>query len=210
MVTGGGRVEGKAYARGRRRRRGAPAAPARAHAPCRRPAAARFKRVHRAVIQLPLQTHRPFPAPDSKNRGQTAAASTLLPSRARPARGALRDARLRNRRAGLHRCAAAARRGRARRGAPGAARARRAALAAPLPAAHPLAAAVEAKAGNLPQPSLPPLGSHTVLALLEHGHSVTMIDNLSNSHAAAFDHMRRLAGARAGAMKFLEVGDAWG
>lgn len=52
---------------------------------------------------------------------------------------------------------------------------------------------------------IPIAGSHTVLALLEHGHRVTLIDNLSNTHAAVFGAMQRLAGARAGAMRFVQV-----
>jgi nucleoside-diphosphate-sugar epimerase len=48
-------------------------------------------------------------------------------------------------------------------------------------------------------------GSHTVLALLERGHTVTMIDNLFNSFPRVFDHMRRLAGDKADAMQFIEV-----
>jgi hypothetical protein len=48
-------------------------------------------------------------------------------------------------------------------------------------------------------------GSHTVLALLEHGHTAVLVDNLSNSFVRALDHVRRLAGHRAGGVKFVEV-----
>ncbi len=48
-------------------------------------------------------------------------------------------------------------------------------------------------------------GSHTVLALLEHGARVNLIDNLSNSFVRVFDHMKRLAGDKAGHMVFTQV-----
>lgn len=47
--------------------------------------------------------------------------------------------------------------------------------------------------------------SHTVLVLLEHGHSVVMIDNLSNSFLRVYDHMKRLAGDKADRMEFVQV-----
>lgn len=47
--------------------------------------------------------------------------------------------------------------------------------------------------------------SHTVLVLLEHGHSVTMIDNMSNSFSKVFSHMKKLAGNKASSMSFVEV-----
>lgn len=48
-------------------------------------------------------------------------------------------------------------------------------------------------------------GSHTVLVLLEHGASVYVIDNLSNSFLRVLDHMKKLAGDKAERMKFTEV-----
>lgn len=47
--------------------------------------------------------------------------------------------------------------------------------------------------------------SHTVLVLLEHGHSVVLIDNLSNSFPRVFDHMKKLAGDMADKMKYIKV-----
>lgn len=46
------------------------------------------------------------------------------------------------------------------------------------------------------------IGSHTVLVLLEHGAKVTLIDNMSNSFPRVFEHMKKLAGDKAGHMKF--------
>jgi UDP-glucose 4-epimerase len=51
-------------------------------------------------------------------------------------------------------------------------------------------------------------GSHTVLVLLEAGHTVTIIDNLCNSYTRVFEHMKKLAGDKAGNMKFVKVGSA--
>lgn len=48
-------------------------------------------------------------------------------------------------------------------------------------------------------------GSHTVLALLEHGYSVTIIDNLDNSFLEAFKRMQELAGDKADKLKFVQV-----
>lgn len=48
-------------------------------------------------------------------------------------------------------------------------------------------------------------GSHTVLVLLEHGATVTLIDNLSNSFPRVFDHMNKLAGDKASKMKYVQV-----
>lgn len=48
------------------------------------------------------------------------------------------------------------------------------------------------------------IGSHTVLVLLEHGASVFLIDNLSNSFLRVLDHMKKLAGDKADRMKFAE------
>eukprot|EP00884_Botryococcus_braunii_P011499 jgi/Botrbrau1/2034/Bobra.0047s0014.1 len=48
------------------------------------------------------------------------------------------------------------------------------------------------------------IGSHTVLALLEHGYSVTIIDNLDNSFPEAFRRMQELAGDKASNMKFIK------
>lgn len=47
--------------------------------------------------------------------------------------------------------------------------------------------------------------SHTVLVLLEHGCTVTLIDNYSNSFPRVFEHMKKLAGDKASKMKFVEV-----
>lgn len=41
------------------------------------------------------------------------------------------------------------------------------------------------------------IGSHAVLALLEEGHQVVVLDNLCNSSAAALDHVERICGERA-------------
>lgn len=49
------------------------------------------------------------------------------------------------------------------------------------------------------------IASHTVLALLQHGCHVTMIDNLSNSFIRVFKHMKLLAGTDAPKMKFVEL-----
>jgi len=49
------------------------------------------------------------------------------------------------------------------------------------------------------------IGSHTVLVLLEHGHTVVMIDNLSNSFLRVYEHMKKLAGDKADKMKFIEA-----
>lgn len=45
--------------------------------------------------------------------------------------------------------------------------------------------------------------------LLEHGCSVTIIDNYANSFPRVFDHMKKLAGDKAPKMKFVEcsIGD---
>ncbi|KAF5840338.1 UDP-glucose 4-epimerase [Dunaliella salina] len=48
------------------------------------------------------------------------------------------------------------------------------------------------------------IGSHTVLVLLENGAKVTLIDNLSNSFIRVLDHIKKLAGEKAGNMKFVE------
>ena len=53
--------------------------------------------------------------------------------------------------------------------------------------------------------SLFPLGSHTVLALLDSGYTATVFDNLDNSFEAVFDRMKELAGDKAGSMKFVKV-----
>ncbi|KAI8468051.1 MAG: UDP-glucose 4-epimerase [Monoraphidium minutum] len=49
------------------------------------------------------------------------------------------------------------------------------------------------------------IGSHTALVLLEHGHSVVLLDNLSNAFPRVLEHVLRLAGARAGAVAFVEA-----
>jgi UDP-glucose 4-epimerase len=48
------------------------------------------------------------------------------------------------------------------------------------------------------------IASHTVLVLLEHGHSVVLIDNLSNSFPRVLEHMKKLAGDKADKMKFVK------
>ncbi|PNH01867.1 UDP-glucose 4-epimerase 3 [Tetrabaena socialis] len=48
------------------------------------------------------------------------------------------------------------------------------------------------------------IGSHTVLTLLEHGATVHLIDNLSNSFPRVWDHMKKLAGDKADKMKYTE------
>ncbi|GAB4820615.1 hypothetical protein N2152v2_007661 [Parachlorella kessleri] len=48
------------------------------------------------------------------------------------------------------------------------------------------------------------IGSHTVLALLEHGYTVTILDNLDNSFLEAFNRMKELAGDKASNMDFIE------
>ena len=54
-----------------------------------------------------------------------------------------------------------------------------------------------------PQPGA---GSHTVLSLLDHGCNVTIIDNLDNAFEAAYERMKKLAGSKAGNMKFVKAG----
>ncbi|GBF95426.1 UDP-galactose 4-epimerase [Raphidocelis subcapitata] len=49
------------------------------------------------------------------------------------------------------------------------------------------------------------IGSHTTLALLEAGHSAVIVDDLSNSFPRVFGHLQKLAGPRAGKMKFVEA-----
>ncbi len=44
-----------------------------------------------------------------------------------------------------------------------------------------------------------------MLVLLDHGAKVTLIDNLSNSFMRVWDHMKKLAGAKADRMKFVKV-----
>lgn len=46
-----------------------------------------------------------------------------------------------------------------------------------------------------------------MLVLLEHGCTVTLIDNESNSFPRVFDHMKKLAGDKADKMKYTKV---WG
>jgi UDP-glucose 4-epimerase len=55
---------------------------------------------------------------------------------------------------------------------------------------------------------LSPAASHTTLVLLEHGHSVVMLDNLSNSFERVFEHMKKIAGDKADDMKFVQVGSS--
>lgn len=43
------------------------------------------------------------------------------------------------------------------------------------------------------------------MVLLEHGATVTLIDNLSNSFPRVFDHMTKLAGDKASRMKYIKV-----
>eukprot|EP00882_Tetradesmus_deserticola_P004714 GHRQ01004968.1.p1 GENE.GHRQ01004968.1~~GHRQ01004968.1.p1 ORF type:complete len:351 (+),score=178.18 GHRQ01004968.1:152-1204(+) len=48
------------------------------------------------------------------------------------------------------------------------------------------------------------IASHTTLVLLDHGHSVVMLDNLSNSFERVYDHMKMIAGDKADGMKFVK------
>eukprot|EP00887_Chlorella_sp_A99_P001393 scaffold8.g1393.t1 len=48
------------------------------------------------------------------------------------------------------------------------------------------------------------IGSHTVLALVERGYKVHIIDNLDNSFEECFNRMKELAGDKAGQMTFTE------
>ena len=48
-------------------------------------------------------------------------------------------------------------------------------------------------------------GSHTVLALLENGYRVTIIDNFDNAFEECFARMQRLAGDNAAKMKLIKV-----
>lgn len=49
------------------------------------------------------------------------------------------------------------------------------------------------------------IGSHTVLSLLNNGHTAVIVDDLSNSFPRVFEHMQRLAGAKAPKMKFIKA-----
>ncbi|KAI8472140.1 MAG: UDP-glucose 4-epimerase [Monoraphidium minutum] len=49
------------------------------------------------------------------------------------------------------------------------------------------------------------IGSHTVLTLLEHGHTAVIIDDLSNSFPRVFAHMQKIAGPKAGGMRFVKA-----
>ena len=44
-----------------------------------------------------------------------------------------------------------------------------------------------------------------MLSLLDHGCTVTIIDNLDNAFQVAFERMKKLAGSKAGNMKFIKV-----
>jgi UDP-glucose 4-epimerase len=44
-----------------------------------------------------------------------------------------------------------------------------------------------------------------VLSLLDHGYTVTILDNLDNSFLEAFNRMKELAGDKAGGMTFIKV-----
>lgn len=48
------------------------------------------------------------------------------------------------------------------------------------------------------------IGSHTALALLEHGYNITIIDNLDNSFQLAVDRVKELAGDKAANMTFIK------
>jgi hypothetical protein len=48
------------------------------------------------------------------------------------------------------------------------------------------------------------IGSHTALALLEHGYNITIIDNLDNSFQLAIDRVKELAGEKAANMTFIK------
>lgn len=58
-----------------------------------------------------------------------------------------------------------------------------------------------------PPPPAPPgfIGSHTVLALLDAGHSAVIVDDLSNSFPQVFPRMQKLAGDNASKMTFVQV-----
>lgn len=45
-----------------------------------------------------------------------------------------------------------------------------------------------------------------MLVLLEHGCTVTIIDNCVNAFPRVFQHMQKLAGDKAGGMKFVKCG----
>lgn len=51
----------------------------------------------------------------------------------------------------------------------------------------------------------PESGSHTVIALLEAGHTVTIVDNLSNSFLRVLDHVKKIADDKASGITFSEV-----
>jgi len=54
--------------------------------------------------------------------------------------------------------------------------------------------------------SFPSPGSHTVLALLDTGHSVTIVDNLDNAFMECYDRMKELAGPeKAAKMSFIKA-----
>ena len=49
------------------------------------------------------------------------------------------------------------------------------------------------------------IGSHTALALLEHGYKITIIDNLENSFQLAVDRIAELATDKASNMTFIKA-----
>ena len=51
------------------------------------------------------------------------------------------------------------------------------------------------------------IGSHTVLALLEAGHDVVVLDNLSNSSRASLDRVAELAGRDVAAFEQVDLLD---
>lgn len=53
-------------------------------------------------------------------------------------------------------------------------------------------------------PNLGFIGSHTALALLEHGYNITIVDNLDNSFQLAVDRVKELAGDKASNMTFIK------
>ena len=48
-------------------------------------------------------------------------------------------------------------------------------------------------------------GSHTVLSLLDHNYTVTIVDNLDNAFEEAYRRMQELASSKAKNMKFIKV-----
>lgn len=49
------------------------------------------------------------------------------------------------------------------------------------------------------------IGSHTTIALLDAGHSVTIVDNLSNSFGRVIEHIKRVAGVKASYVSYVKM-----